>query len=206
MITAMLIWLLPQDPSALVERLGAEAIELRQAAEAELARWGAAAAPALDAGRRHPDPEIAARAGRLLAALLPEHEEARSHLRAARRAEDVEKLSDALRRLDARALREAVEATPGPERCLPCARRRLGSLKVGLRVENARVEDVLEYLGVLGGVKVLVPEEIRFDYALTVAEPELTLAEAFERVLRPYGKTARLTAEGVVRVVEAPRD
>src|SRR5262249_30564213 len=54
------------DPAALVERLGAPRYAEREAAAAALERAGAAAVPALRAGRRARDPEVRARAAALL--------------------------------------------------------------------------------------------------------------------------------------------
>lgn len=262
MVLALLLGL--QDPAALVERLGSDDIEVRQRAEADLARLGAAAEPALEQGSRHADREIAGRAARILHDVIaPHRREAQAelahllaHLREAlgrKRKGDVHALLDALQRLDpghpltghdilstgrwqeeAAALesarkaveastafsavpgraawftlrdktREAIAATPSPGPCAPCARWKLSTVRVGLMFENARVEDILKYLKDVGGLTIVLVDDRHFEHATTISAKDVTLGEALERVLRPYGTSARVTAEGVV-VVERKAD
>jgi len=70
---ASLLLLAQADPAALVERLGSDDIEVRQRAQAELARLGGAAEPTLDAASRRPDPEVASRARGLLMDVVAPH-------------------------------------------------------------------------------------------------------------------------------------
>src|SRR5262252_61752 len=72
-----------QDPAELIEKLGSDRIEVREAATRRLIELGDAAAPALKALAGDPDAEKAARARRLLdhlaalASLSPELRKAR---------------------------------------------------------------------------------------------------------------------------------
>ena len=70
----LLAWLLAQaDPAALIERLRSDDIEIRERAEADLVRLGSAAEAALDGASRDGDPEVAARARRLLLDVVAPH-------------------------------------------------------------------------------------------------------------------------------------
>lgn len=251
--------LVVQDPAELVERLGSDDIEVRQAAEAELVRLGSASEDALEKGTRHADKEIAGRSARLLFDIVaPHRREANaelahllSHLREAvaqRRKKDVDTLLAALRRLDLEhplprdfelsltawegcflareaALRkvaeskafarvpdratwasaripaiEAIASTPSPGPCAACARWRMSAVKVGLMFENARVEDILKYLKDVGGLTIVIVDDRPFEHATTISAQDITLGEALERVLRPYGVGTRVTEEGAVLV------
>jgi hypothetical protein len=102
------------------------------------------------------------------------------------------------------AVMEAVAATPSPARCVPCARWRLSTMKVGLRFENARVEEILAYLKDLGGLTLVLAEDTRFEHAATISAKEVTLADALDLVLSPYEMAGRLTDEGVLLVERKP--
>jgi hypothetical protein len=99
---------------------------------------------------------------------------------------------------------EAVASTPSPACCVPCARWRLSTMKVGLRFENARVEEILEYLKDIGGLTIVLAVDTRFEHAATLSAKDVTLGEALERVLAPYGMAGRVTEEGVVLVEVGP--
>ncbi len=55
-----------EDPAALVERLGSDSVVERAGVQRRLLALGKAAVPAIEAALRHPDPEVASRARRLL--------------------------------------------------------------------------------------------------------------------------------------------
>jgi hypothetical protein len=92
----MVLALALQDPAALVDRLGDDAIDAREKAAAELRRLGEGAVGALEDGLRHADAEVRARSLELLLlrlkALPPAMIARHAPLREARLARDVDGL------------------------------------------------------------------------------------------------------------------
>ncbi len=219
--------MLLQEPAALVDRLRAFEIETRVRAEAELAQLGAPAEAALEAASRESDPEVAARARRLLLEVVAPHrreiDRARRHLQAhldgatgpakaalleilRRNLPDPSRYPSREAWMQSRGpLREAVAATlPAGSVCVPCIEWRLETLKVGLAFENAKVEDILAHLRDVGGVNLILDagldEPLNWDRAVTIEAKDVTLAEALKRVLGPYGMGFQVTEEGVVLI------
>jgi hypothetical protein len=88
--------------------------------------------------------------------------------------------------------------------CPSCARWRLSTVRLGYSFENARVEDILAHLEDVAGVTIGLGDATRFEYATTISARNVSVEEALESVLAPYGMRAYVTAEGVVRVEKTP--
>lgn len=244
----ILLQIFLQDPAALVERLRSEDPAVRMRAEADLTKLGEAAETALDAAAKDADPEVAARAKRLLAEGVASHrQEVRRealhvgrHMGTAMMAGStpvLEGLKAAFAELDPEnmlartvtpldlsllsrdlkyprrsawpGIREKVRArmekTVFDRACKACVERRLETLKVGLKFENAKVEEILAYLREVGGVNLILdagmsddPRERQMELAVTIEAKDVALAEALKRLLAPYGMGCRVTEEGVV--------
>jgi len=98
-------------------------------------------------------------------------------------------------------MRERVSRPPYDSACSTCVKGRLMSFKLGMSFENARVETVLEYLKDLGDVSlVLDAMDGHLERAVTLEFRDVTLTEAFERVLAPFDLEARVSDGGVVLI------
>ena len=65
----------------------------------------------------------------------------------------------------------------------------------------------------VGGVRLVLDampsdeaRDLKLDRAVTIEAKEVTLAEALERVLKPYGMAGRVTEEGVILIGPARTD
>ena len=102
---------------------------------------------------------------------------------------------------------EALEEANYDSGCSACVTRRLGTTRLGIAFENAKLDDILLYLRDVGGVRLLIDampsdeaRDLRLDRAVTIDVKEVTLAEALEQVLKPYGMAGRVTEEGVILI------
>lgn len=90
--------------------------------------------------------------------------------------------------------------------CRDCVARRLREVRIGIAFENARVEDILEYLRDVGDLSIAFGAgEFNLERAVTMEAKDVALGEALERVLLPFGLGARVMEEGVVLVEARPR-